>query len=199
MFRSTLKFNDPYAKGKTVTRTIRVDEGYDEILKYEADRQGVSVNTIMDHQLKRYVETYRFYSKSNAITLSANTLNVILEELDEDAIIKIGVELGKERPHELILRRGIQPTYESAKWYIQEILGDQSGWFTALINKRGDYENINLSHNYGYKWSIFLQWYLKDLFEEVLELTPEVTALSASINFSFKIREIEKKQGSVSD
>jgi hypothetical protein len=199
VFKSTLKFLDPYAKGKTVTRTIRIDEGYDEVLKYEADRHGVSVNTIMDHQLKKYVETYRFFEKSNAVTLSSSTLRAIIEVLDEDTIKELSFMLGKERPHELILRRGIQPSYESAKWYLQEILGDQSGWFTAIISKRGEYENINLSHVYGYKWSLFLQGYLKELLEEVLGLNPEVTALSASINFAFKVKEIDKNMGAMKE
>ena len=197
VFTSTLKFHDPYAKGNTITRTIRIDEGYDDILKNEADRHGVSVNQIMDQQIRRYVETYRFFEKTNAATLSASTLHAIMEELDDETIIKISVKLGKERPHELMLRRGIQPTYETSLWYIREVLGDHSGWFTAMISTRGENENINLSHAYGYKWSLFLSGYLKELFEEVLEIKPEVTVLSASVNFAFKVRDIEKKWGPI--
>ena len=197
VFTSTLKFHDPYAKGNTITRTIRIDEGYDDILKNEADRHGVSVNQIMDQQIRRYVETYRFFEKTNAATLSASTLHAIMEELDDETIIKISEELGKERPHELMLRRGIQPTYETSLWYIREVLGDHSGWFTAMISTRGENENINLSHAYGYKWSLFLSGYLKELFEEVLEIKPEVTVLSASVNFAFKVRDIEKKWGPI--
>ena len=197
MFTSTLKFHDPYAKGNTITRTIRIDEGYDDILKNEADRHGVSVNQIMDQQIRRYVETYRFFEKTNAATLSASTLHAIMEELDDETIRKISVKLGKERPHELMLRRGIQPTYETSLWYIREVLGDHSGWFTAMISTRGENENINLSHAYGYKWSLFLSGYLKELFEEVLEIKPEVTVLSASVNFAFKVRDIEKKWGPI--
>ena len=191
-----MKFLDPYAKGRTVTRTIRIDEGYDEVLKEEADRHGVSVNTILDQQLRKYVETYRFFEKSNAATLSASTLSTIMNVIDDDTIKQISVQLGKERPHELLLRRGIQPSYDSSVWYIQEILGDHSGWFTAIISRRGEYENINLSHPYGYKWSLFLQGYFKELFEEVLGIKPDITCLSASINFAFKVRDIEKKWGS---
>ena len=192
-----MKFHDPYAKGTTVTRTIRIDEGYDEILKQEADRHSVSVNQILDQQIRRYVETYRFFEKTNAATLSASTLHTIMGSLDDEVIKKISVELGKERPHELMLRRGIQPTYETSLWYIQEVLGDHSGWFTAIISRRGETENINLSHAYGYKWSLFLSGYFKELFEEVLEIKPEVTVLSASANFSFKVRDIEKKWGPI--
>lgn len=197
VFKSILKFHDPYAKGNTITRTIRIDEGYDDILKHEADRHGISVNQIMDQQIRRYVETYRFFDKSNAATLSASTLRALMEVLDEETIMKISYELGKERPHELMLRRGIQPTYETSLWYIQEVLGDHSGWFTAIISTRGEHENINLSHAYGYKWSLFLSGYLKELFEEVLEIKPEVTVLSSSTNFAFKVRDIEKKWGSI--
>jgi hypothetical protein len=194
-----LKFPDPYTKGKTVTRTIRIDEGYDDILKYEAERKGVSVNTILDQQLRKYVQSYRYFENLSAITLSATSLHALLNVIDEEEILAIGTELGKERPYELILKRGIKPSYESAKWYILEVLGDQSGWLSATINVRGGNEYIHLSHPFGYKWSLFLQGYFGIFFREIVGVTPEIDVLSSSITFTFKIKDIEKVTGKKTD
>lgn len=192
----TLKLQDPFAKGKTVTRTIRIDGGYDEILKYEAERRGVSVNTILDQLLRKYVQSYRYFENLSAVTLSSTSLLAFLDVIEEDEIQAIGQELGKERPYELILKRGIKPSYESAKWYILEVLGDQSGWLSATINIRGGNEYIHLSHPFGVKWSLFLQGYFGVFFKEVVGVTPEVDVLSSSVTFTFKTKDVEKISGS---
>ena len=187
-----MKSIDPFAKGKTVTRTIRIDEGYDEIIKYEAERRGVSVNTILDQLLRKYVQSYRYFENLTAITLSAPSLLALLEKVEEEEIIEIGKELGKERPYELILKRGIKPSYESAKWYILEVLGDQSGWLSASINVRGGNEFLHLSHPFGYKWSLFLQGYFGTFFKEVVGVSPETDVLSSSVTFTFNLKTLEK-------
>jgi len=187
-----LKYPDPFAKGHTTTRTIRIDEGYDEILRYEADRKGVSVNTILDQLLKKYVQTYRYFENLSAVTLSAQSLRALIEVIEEEDIKQIGIELGKERPYGLILKRGMEPTYDSIKWYIMEVLGDQSGWLTPTINQREGHEFIHLSHPFGYKWSLFLNGYFGEFFKNVVGLTPEIYILSSSVTFTFKIAEIGK-------
>ena len=191
----TLKFPNPFAKGKTVTRTIRIDEGYDDILKYEAERRGISVNTILEQQLKKYVQSYRYFENLSAVTLSSASLLALLDAIEEDKMLSIGSELGKERPYELILKRGIAPSYESAKWYIMDVLGDQSGWLSPTINVRGGNEYIHLSHSFGYKWSLFLQGYFGVFFKEVVGVEPEVDVLSSSVTFTFKIKDLEKATG----
>lgn len=192
MFICNLKFTDPFAKGKTTTRTIRLDEGYDEILKYEAERRGVSVNTILDRLLKKYVQTYRYFENLSAVTFSATSLKKFLEYIEEDEMITLGEELGEERPYELMLKRGIKPTYGAAKWYIMDVLGGPSGWLSASINERKGNEYIHLSHPFGIKWSQFLKCYFGKFFENIIGLTPEIDVLSGSVTFTFKIKDIEK-------
>jgi hypothetical protein len=187
-----LKFKDPFTKGKTTTRTIRIDEGYDDILKYEAERRGISVNTILDQQLKKYVQSYRYFENLSAVTLSASSLHSLLEVISEEEMLTIGEKLGKEKPFELILKRGIRPCYESAKWYILDVLGDQSGWLSAAINLRENSEIIHLSHPFGIKWSLFLQGYFGVFFKKVVGLTPEVDVLTGSVTFTFNIKDIGK-------
>ncbi len=57
---------DPIAKDSTVTRTVRINEAYDEVLRYEADRHGVSVNTLVDRVIRKYSVSYRFFENFGA-------------------------------------------------------------------------------------------------------------------------------------
>ena len=102
-----MSFIHPFRKDKTVTRSMRIDEGIDDILKSEAKKRGVSVNTLLDQYLTRYAESYRFFENMSAIVLSAQTLTGFLKFMDEEDIEGLGTALGKERPFELLLKRGI--------------------------------------------------------------------------------------------
>ncbi len=183
---------DPFSKGRTVTRTIRIDEGYDQVLQEEAARRRVSVNNIMDQLVKKYVQSWRFFENMSAITLSDRTLKSILEGVEEDKIREIGRMLGKERPYELILKRGLVPSYETAKWFIVDVLTQQSGWLNAAITRNDRKEYIHLSHPFGYKWSLFLEGYFGVFYRERLGLNFEVDLFASSITFIFDRRELER-------
>ena len=185
-----MDFKTPFRKGKSVTRTIRIDEGIDEVLKSEAKKRGVSVNTLLDQYLTRYAESYRFFENLMATVISPQTLTGLLNYVEEDEAEELGTTLGKERPFDLLLKRGIQPSYESAKWYLTRVLGTHSGWFSSSVNDRDGKELINLSHPFGIKWRKFLKGYLSTFFKEMLGFYPEVQVLSASVTFSMDLRNI---------
>ena len=84
-----MDFKPPFRKDKSITRTMRINEGIDDILKSEAKKRGVSVNTLLDQYLTRYAESYRFFENMSAIVLSAQTLMGFLQFLDEENIEKL--------------------------------------------------------------------------------------------------------------
>lgn len=185
-----MDFKSPFRKDKSVTRTMRIDEGIDEVLKSEAKKRGVSVNTLLDQYLTRYAESYRFFENLMATVLSPQTLTGLLKFIEEEEVEELGTTLGKERPFDLLLKRGIQPSYEAAKWYLTIVLGAHSGWFSSSVNESGGKELINMSHPYGIKWSRFLKGYLSSFFHETLGFYPEVQTHSGSVTFSINIKDI---------
>ena len=184
-----MDFKAPFRKDKSVTRTMRIDEGVDDILKSEAKKRGVSVNTLLDQYLTRYAESYRFFENLMAIVLSPQTLIGLLQFIEEEDIEELGASLGKERPFDLLLKRGVQPSYEAAKWYLTRVLGAHSGWFSSSVNDNGVKELVHMSHPFGIKWSMFLKGYLSSFFNETLGFTPEVQILSASVTFSINFKD----------
>ncbi len=176
---------DPYAKNKSTTRTIRIDQGYDDIIKYEAEKNGVSVNTLMEQIVRKYVLSYRFYENMSAISISQPTMLGLLELMDLEELLDAAKELGKERPIELMVKRGLSITYDTAIWYISN-LGENSGWFRSTLHVLQDKDMIHLSHPFGKKWSHFLKAYYVSFFSEHVEVTPEADVFTGSVSFTFQ-------------
>jgi hypothetical protein len=185
-----MEFKSPYRKDKSVTRTMRINEGIDDILKNEAKKRGVSVNTLLDQYLTRYAESYRFFENLSATVLSPQTLTGLLHFIEEEEAENLGAKLGKERPLELLLKRGVQPSYLAAKWYLTKVLGAHSGWFSSSVNETEGKELIHLSHPFGLKWSKFLKGYLGSFFNEILGFYPETQILSGSVTFTIDTKDI---------
>ena len=188
----TMTMYDPIAKDSTVTRTVRIDEAYDDVLRYEADRQGVSVNTLVDRILRRYSVSYRFFENLGALTISPHTFSELLSVLEEEEIRAIARSAGMERPKELILKRGQPLTYENAVWYVTELLGDNSGWFRTTYYEREEEDIIHLNHNQVVGWSIFLEEYIGAFFKEVIGVIPEAEVVGSSVTFTINKSKIRR-------
>lgn len=185
---------DPIAKDSTVTRTVRINEAYDEVLRYEADRHGFSVNTLVDRILRKYSVSYRFFENLGAVTISPQTFSELLSVLEEEEIRAIARSAGRLRPKELILKRGLPLTYENAVWYITELLGDNGGWFRTTYYEREEADIIHLSHNQVEGWSIFLREYVGAFFREVIGVVPDAEVVGSSVTFTINKPKIRREK-----
>jgi len=183
---------DPFPKEKTVTRTIRINEAYDEVLKYEAERHGVSVNTLVDQVLRRYSHSYRYFDGLSAVTISGKTLVKLLSNIPEEKMSELGRSLGEERPKNLLLLRGLPLDYNTVIWYLTELLGDTSNWYRATYHHREENDMLHLSHSLGEGWSLFLENYVLSFFKEVLGVIPKTEVLGNSVTFTIDVPKIKK-------
>lgn len=180
----TMDSHDPFAKDSTVTRTVRINEAYDEVLRYEAEKRGVSVNMLVDQILRKYSISYRFFEYLSSVTMSVQTVSKLLELIELEDIRAAGKLLGKERPKALILKRGIPLSYEAVVWYMTELLGDHSGWYRANYYERPKKDIFHLNHTLGNKWSVFISEYMEAFLKEVLGITPEFESLRDSVTLT---------------
>ena len=170
------------SKPKPLTRTFRIDAGYDEVLIEEADKRGISVNNLMNHILKEFSESLRFKDKGNSITLAPQTLQNLIVNLTDEEIDKAGILSGKTRAKDNLLMRGKVLQRENILWYISEILGEYSDWFTCDVYERKDHTLIFLRHIYNEKWSMFLSSFLNEMFIETLDIEPEIESSDSSVS-----------------
>ncbi len=142
----------------------------------------------MDQIVRKYVLSYRFFENMSAISLSQPTMLGFLQLMDEGELLETAKEMGRDRPIELMVKRGLSITYETAIWYISN-LGENSGWFRSTIHTSEDKEMIHLSHHLGKTWSKFLKAYYIAFFTEQVGITPKVDVFSGSVSFTFPKQE----------
>ena len=177
---------------KTTTRTIRISEVYDNILKQEADRRGISVNSLMDQILRRYIEAQRYFDNQTAIVLSDSTLLELVGFLNSEMLSIAGTNSGIDRPKDRLLMRGLSLNYESAIWFISQVLGEYNGWFRSDYHPGSKEDLIHLRHRLGMKWSTFLKSYIEGMFFELFDIKPDFHVLEHSVTISINKKMIEK-------
>src|SRR5947208_10065860 len=77
-------------EGRTVAKSFRVNEKALGALQEEANRQSVSVNTLVNQLLLDYSEFGRFLQRINALRLSRKTFQEILNSVPDDNLVKAG-------------------------------------------------------------------------------------------------------------
>ena len=84
-------------KGKrlrTITRTFRIKAEWDDVMKNEAERQGISVNVLANLIFRRYVLLGRWAKERNAIVLTQRTFQELITALPEEKIALLAEKNG---------------------------------------------------------------------------------------------------------
>jgi hypothetical protein len=168
-------------------RSFRIDKGFANILQQEADRMGISVNAMMNSILKQYTEFTRFQSKLDMIVINRAIFKSVLQCIDENYAYDMGIDLGKELPHDTILFWKKHISLESVIEYVEKII--------CIYGKIGTYDEITESsnriivirHRLGLKGSKFLLGFLKSLFKNMLDLDCDIQITDHSIKIQLQI------------
>ena len=153
-----------------VTRTFRIENKYDEALREEANKRGISVNNLANQILKEFTTTGRFHERGQNITFATQSFENLLNGLDDQELIDSGQDSGSKNPHDRLLMRGMTIDRASLLWYLKEILDGYNDWFICDIHERKNHTLIHLRHGYNRKWSLFLENYLKGMFSRLLDI-----------------------------
>jgi hypothetical protein len=171
---------------KPVTRTFRIEHLYDEALREESEKSGLSVNSLGNQIFKRYTEFDRYYEVGQLIILSPRTFEMIISNLEENTITEIARMLGSEIPRDKLLMRGMSINRKSLFWFIENILSNYYHWFSCDIHNTKNSSIFYLRHVYNIKWSHFLQNFFSAMFEELLQFN-NINFTTTDLTVSFKI------------
>jgi hypothetical protein len=75
----------------------------------------LSVNSIVEELIERYVFNDRFFIIDNLISLAPSTLSSLLEGLTKEQVFKYGRMAGRLRARDNLLIRGMELNYSSIK------------------------------------------------------------------------------------
>jgi hypothetical protein len=177
-------YSIPDKRQKTVTRTFRIRVEWDNILKEEAERQGISVNVLVNLVLRRYALFDRWARGNNVISLTQRAFHEVLETIPAENLALAGEKSGQSDVQNILDIIGLPPNYDSFAYLVSEHFGgsDCAMWFTCHRHFQESSDFFHLQHNLGRGWSIYLQKYLLS-YLKTLKIDAEAKVYDYAVNF----------------
>lgn len=169
--------------GRTVAKSFRVNEKALEALQEEANRQSISVNTLVNQLLLDFSEFGRFLQRVNAIRMSRKTFLEILNSVPEDGVVKAAQAAGRSAPIALIASKYGKVTVSTVLGFIHD-LSAYANLFEYYEKNEGDRWTVTLMHELGTKWSTFLTHYVGEAFGAA-GIQPKVRTSERAVIFTF--------------
>ena len=151
-------------RSKTATASFRLDEGALNALQEDAKKQNVSVNTLINQLILTYANYDRPMKRFHMVKVSASTFRHILRAAKNETIIEAGKLAGNDGPKTSILARSGELTVENALNYLKT-MSNYSALFEYSDVMHGGKVSVTLTHDFGPKGSLFLQEYVRAIFE----------------------------------
>ena len=79
---------------ETINVTLRIDKDIMNKLALDAENDSISLNSLVNHVLKRYVEWNKFEDKSSMIPINSIVLKELFHIIDKDQTIELGQRRG---------------------------------------------------------------------------------------------------------
>ena len=170
-------------KRKTVGRSFRIAQEWLDVLNQEAEKQGVSVNCVLNRLLQKYAYL-RYMLRYGAITLTRKGFSGILDCCPEDKIRENGLNAGSKLTKDLLLTMGVPPTYDFTVFLVKTLLSEFAGWFECDHHIKRDKEVLHLRHDLGLKWSVYLSGVASGTFNSLLGKEIEIEYSDSSVTIT---------------
>ena len=172
-----------FKKRRNVARSFRLEEEWLNVLNEEAKKQGITTNALANKVLKDYSQYHRFSKRFGVITLTTQTVSALVDRCPKEFVIEMAKSSVLTKIKNGMRTIGVPPSYEAIVYFIKNILGEHTGWFTWEHHIKKDKEVFHLSHKLGNNWSIYIAEVVSKMFEYFLneKVETEVTPSSATI------------------
>jgi len=168
---------------KTVTRTFRVKAEWDNILREEAERQGISVNVLVNLIFRRYALFDRWARGYTVISLTQRAFREFLDGIPAEKLASAGEKTGTSDIQNILDMIGLPSNYDSFAYLLSKHFGgsDCAMWFTCYRHLHENSDVFHLQHNLGRGWSIYLQKYILSYLKN-LKINAETQIYDHAVN-----------------
>jgi hypothetical protein len=180
--------------GKKVTRAFKITKALDEALVSQAERQGITPSSFINHLLGEYFDWWLYASKgARFLTLDRLVLVALMEDLDEEKTSDIARSIAVVTARDFLKFRFGKLDSESLFKFL-DMLDQHMQWGDVKILRRED-EGVEVlvKHDMGIKWSIFVSEFISSLFSSFLDMqtSVEISTLGCTV---LAVQEEEKRR-----
>jgi len=148
-------------KRKAVNRTFRIRAEWDDFLRKEASRRGISVNVLMNLIIRRCASFDKLARGYNVVSMTKRAFHEIIEVIPLETLALVGEKTGANDIRNILDMIGLPSNYDSINYLITRHFGgpDDAMWFRGYYHNRKNVDVFHLQHDIGRGWSVYLQNY----------------------------------------
>ena len=152
-------------KRKTSTFTLRIDEGIAKSLQNDSQLQDISLNTLINKILKRYVEWDSYEPKVGMIPMAKPVITTLFNMMSEEEILDLVSNFGKNVVQDIAYFMKMKSDPDSFLTWFEIRMRRSFVEFNHL--QENDRHIYILKHDLGYKWSLYHKKILERIFNEI--------------------------------
>jgi hypothetical protein len=181
--------HDPGSAGfgdskKTTTMTFRLDENVLKILRNESERNQITLNSLVNQLLKRYVEWDMFEPKVGMIPIAKPIVIQLFSKMTKEDIENMAKQIGKDVVHDIALFMKNRMDLDSfLSWFETRMTSSLTETNHTI---QDGYHVYVLKHELGENWSLYHKIVIELMFNEIFNKTVNVTISSTTIRFRFR-------------
>lgn len=162
----------------TTTMTFRLDSNILQKLYDKAERDDTSVNSIVNHILKRYIEWDMFENKSGMVPVSKPVVKDLFGRLSKEEVIDLSNEIAKN------------PVYEIALFMKGKVDPDSFiSWFLSRMKSCSEITSTNengvrtfiFKHELGENWSLYHKTVVESIFNDFLHKPIDISITGSTL------------------
>ncbi len=170
-------------KKKNIVRAVRLTEEHESSLRQEAEDRGIAPGTLISLVISKYLDWDRYAEKYGVVALVPSTLKQFLEGADEEHVRAAGIHAGKILPERTMFRYKQINLQAVMEMIASSCRYGQFAKFDSGV--QGDNYVITLRHDWGWKWSVFLEEWVKTGLRESVGIGSLIDRSDSSVDVRF--------------
>jgi len=168
---------------RSVTSSFRIDAEVYEVLQRDANAKSISLNSLVNHVLRRYSEFDMYMARFKGVALTLRTFGELMDNVGDEALAQMGSLAGAEVPKAMISAMYGSASPKNAMKFLKLIAAYSANWRYSEAPSEGG-TTVVLAHDLGHKGSIFFSNYFEGMFK-VMGISPRISQTDQSVILRF--------------
>lgn len=155
-------------------KSFRIESSLAASLSKTTQQKNVTESTYISDLLQRMLKIEPLAQNIGGIALSESLFRELIAQTNITALELMAYEDARSNVSYLFELLELEHCAESVDWFMKEVLGSW-GWFRIRFNSKDGAYRVEMFHNFGLKWSLFLKSYMFGVYETILHQKPIIT------------------------
>lgn len=185
----TLALSDITEKDKnhkrTTTITFRIDSNVMNKICSKAEQEDITLNTLVNQILKRYVEWDMYEGKAGMVPINKLVLKKLFQGLSEEEVVNMSRDIAKSAVYDIALfmkGKGKLDVDSFVSWFLSRMKNSSE----IMENKENGTSTYIIKHDIGMNWSLYHKTVVESIFMENLQKPVQTSMTDSTLTFTFE-------------